>query len=54
MFQSCKIPRLEKDRPEVMKFIKKYEALQCGKKHGPDWLEIDEQRRMQLTVFAKT
>uniref|UniRef100_A0A915EAU1 Protein kinase domain-containing protein n=1 Tax=Ditylenchus dipsaci TaxID=166011 RepID=A0A915EAU1_9BILA len=50
---SCKIPHLDKDRPEVMKFMKRYAPLRCAQKNGLDWLEIDDDRRIQLTTYAK-
>ncbi|KAI1709196.1 hypothetical protein Ddc_13969 [Ditylenchus destructor] len=50
---ACRIPRLEQNRAEVIKFMKKASPLKCSDKNVPDWLHVDNERKMQLTDYAK-
>ncbi|TKR68068.1 hypothetical protein L596_024110 [Steinernema carpocapsae] len=51
--QVCKVPKLDKDNPDIMKFYGKSEPLECDKKHSQNWVFMDIERKLQLTPFAK-
>lgn len=40
------------DEPEVIKFYKKFDPLDCDKKAEPSWLYLDKENRIQPTEFA--
>ncbi|CAK5091150.1 unnamed protein product [Meloidogyne enterolobii] len=52
--QACKIPKLEVNGSEVIKFYKKYPPLDCTKRKPKPWVHIDEERRIQPTEYAKS
>uniref|UniRef100_A0A1I8BSW1 DUF229 domain-containing protein n=1 Tax=Meloidogyne hapla TaxID=6305 RepID=A0A1I8BSW1_MELHA len=51
---SCKIPKLEVNGSEVIKFYKKYPPLDCTRGRQKPWVYIDEERRVQPTEYAKS
>ncbi|KAI3418833.1 hypothetical protein GPALN_007933 [Globodera pallida] len=50
---ACKIPKLEMNGSEVIKFYKKFAPLVCDRRKAEPWVFIDEQRRIRPTEFAK-
>ncbi|TMS37546.1 hypothetical protein L596_004455 [Steinernema carpocapsae] len=50
--QTCRIPKLEKDKPEIMAFYSNPKPLEC-EKNSANWVLVDNERRLQLTSYAK-
>uniref|UniRef100_A0A914CD67 DUF229 domain containing protein n=1 Tax=Acrobeloides nanus TaxID=290746 RepID=A0A914CD67_9BILA len=51
--QKCQIPKLDMYSPDVLKYFKNLEPLNCEEKYGPDWLELDSNSRLQMTDYSK-
>uniref|UniRef100_A0A1I7Y327 DUF229 domain-containing protein n=1 Tax=Steinernema glaseri TaxID=37863 RepID=A0A1I7Y327_9BILA len=48
---TCRIPKLELHKPEIMAFYESAKPLNCDK-HEANWVFLDSERRLQLTPYA--
>ncbi len=49
----CKIPKLDLNRPEIMKFYKKLPPLNCLSDHtAQNWLSVDDNGIVRATYYG--